>query len=237
MAPSLSLGMNTNERIKLHRLQEELKSQLLHSGAGFVGFADISDLRFSDNAGLGTAITIGMPYDSDIIDRLDSEIDAFQKHLYQDTYERMENLLKLCEHFLRHEGFITRIHFAKDLPGLLSVFSHKMAATKAGLGWIGKSSLFVSTEFGCRVRLATVLTNAPFSTGTPVTESRCGDCTECIEACPYGAIRGVTWYPGIERDKLLDAFLCNRKRDEYIPKLGYRHPCGLCVKACPVGKR
>jgi len=236
MAPKVSQGMKMKERINVNRLQKEMKSQLLCSGAGFVGFADISDLRFPDNAEWRIAISIGLPYDSKIVDRLDSEGEAFEKHL-QETYESMENLLKVCEHYLRQEDFITRIHFAKNLPGLLSTFSHKMAATKAGLGWIGKSSLFVSTEFGCRVRLATVLTNVSFTPGIPVAESQCGDCIECVKACPYQAIKGATWYPRIERDELLDAFLCDRIRNEYIPKLGYRHPCGLCVKACPVGKR
>ena len=228
--------MNTNQRIKINRLQKELRSQLLHSGAGFVGFADISELDIVDNDELRTAISIGLPYDAGIVDRLDTEIDAFQKHLYQETKERMENLLKVCEDYLGQEGFMTLIHFAENLPGFLSSFSHKMAGTKAGLGWVGKSSLFVSKEFGCGVRLATVLTNAPLTTAKPVTESRCGDCMECVKACPYDAIRGAIWCPGIERDKLLDAFLCYKKREEYIPKLGYRHPCGLCIKACPVGK-
>lgn len=234
MAPKVSRGMKTNKRINVNRLQKEMKSQLLYSGAGFVGFADISDLRFPDNAEWRIAISIGLPYDSKIVDTLDLEIDVFEKHL-QETYESVENLLKVCEHYLRQEGFITQIHFAKNLAGLLSTFSHKMAATEAGLGWIGKSSLFVSTKFGCRVRLATVLTNASFTPGIPVTESQCGDCVECVKACPYQAIKGATWYPGIERDELLDAFLCDRIRNEYIPKLGYKHPCGLCVKACPVG--
>jgi len=227
--------MNTNQRVKVNRLQKELRSQLLSSGAGFVGFADISDLRFAGNAELRTAIAIGIPYDSKVVDRLDLEIGAFENHL-QETYVRMENLLKVCERYLGEEGFITRIHFAENLPGFLSSFSHKMAATKAGLGWIGKSSLFVSAEFGCGVRLATLLTNASFTPGKPVTESQCGDCIACVEACSYQAIRGATWYPGIERDELLDVFLCSRKREECIPKLGYKHPCGLCIKACPVGK-
>ena len=38
-------------------------------------------------------------------------------------------------------------------------FPHKTAATRAGLGWIGKTALFVSPEFGPAVRLATVFTD------------------------------------------------------------------------------
>jgi len=237
IATAKKMSKQNRSSEEINRLQEKMKIQLLCSGADFVGFADISDQGFPDNADLRTAIAIGISYDSKIVDRLDSEIDAFQRHLL-DTKETMENLLEVCDKFLNRNHFITWIPpIAKNLPGLLGDFSHKMAATKGGLGWIGKSSLFVSTEFGCGVRLATVLTNASFTTGKPVIESHCGDCIACVEACPYEAIRGTSWYPGIERDKLFDAFLCSRKREEYIHKLGYKHPCGLCIKVCPVGKR
>jgi epoxyqueuosine reductase len=226
--------MGTN--LNIDRLQKELETRLIDSGAGFVGFADISDMKIPDCEGYPAAISICIPYNSDVIDRLDSDSDAFGKE-QDDTYERMENLMELCRGYIEQEGFSAKTHFSKNLPGLRSTFSHKMAATKAGLGWIGKNCLLISYEFGCRVRLATVLTNAPFISGTPVTESECGDCVECVEACTYHAIKGKNWYPGIERDNLLDAFLCHENREEYVDKPGYRHPCGLCLKACPVGKR
>jgi epoxyqueuosine reductase len=223
-----------NRRIRVDRLQKEMKSQLLHSGADFVGFADISDLGLSKKVELRSAVAIGISFDRKRVCRLDSEIDAFEKH-YLDTKKRMESLLKVCDQYLRRNEFATWVPpISKNLPGLLGDFSHKTAATKSGLGWVGKSSLFVSTEFGPGVRLATVLTSAPFGPAKPATESRCGECIECVRACPYGAIKGAAWYPGIARDKLLDAFLCSKKREEYIPKLGYKHPCGLCIQACPV---
>jgi len=228
--------MKMNGRVEMDGLQKEMKIHLLSSGADFVGFADISDLRLPSSPELCSAIAIGISYDSGTIRRLDSQIDAFERHL-SDTKKRMESLLEVCEQYLRQENFATWIPpVERNLPGLLGDFSHKMAATKAGLGWIAKNSLFVSTEFGCGIRLATVLTNAPFSPGEPVTESQCGDCIECVKACPYGAIRGATWYPGIERGRLLDAFLCSRKREQHIPDLGYKHPCGLCIRVCPIAE-
>jgi epoxyqueuosine reductase QueG len=45
-----------------------------------------------------------------------------------------------------------------------------MAATRAGIGWIGKKDLLVSEKFGPRNRLASVLTNYPFENlGGPIT--------------------------------------------------------------------
>ena len=41
------------------------------------------------------------------------------------------------------------------------VISHKTVAVKAGLGFVGKSGLFLSEKYGSKVRLATVLTDMP----------------------------------------------------------------------------
>lgn len=224
-----------NQKADIKRLQEEIELDLLVSGADLVGFADVSDMTFSDHAELRSAIAVGIAYDPEIVAQLDSEVDTFEEHL-DDTRMRMEELLEVCYGHLQAGGIAIWIPpISTNLPGLLSDFPHKTAATKAGLGWVGKNALFVSDEFGCSVRLATAMTDAPFSSGLPVTESRCGDCVECVKACPYGAIRATNWHPGIEREKLLDAFLCSEKREAFISKLGYKHPCGLCIKACPVG--
>ena len=55
-----------------------------------------------------------------------------------------------------------------DDERICAMFSHKMAAHLAGLGWIGKSCLLVTPQYGPRVRWTTVLTDYPFSmAGTP----------------------------------------------------------------------
>ena len=113
------------------------------------------------------------------------------------------------------------------------VFAHKTAATRAGLGWIGKTALFVSPELGPRVRLATVFTDLPLAPGVPVDEGSCGACTVCIRACPSGAGRDVTWRAGMPRDELFDAAACERHMDKSDPNGA---TCGLCVAACPFGR-
>jgi epoxyqueuosine reductase len=124
----------------------------------------------------------------------------------------------------------------QDPTTLISLFSHKLAATRAGLGWIGKGSFLVTRQFGPRVRLATILFDADVSCGKPVTSSGCGECQECAKACPYGCIRGVNWYPGIPREDLLDAHQCSKTREGFTETMGRKHECGLCLLACPVGK-
>jgi len=113
------------------------------------------------------------------------------------------------------------------------VFAHKTAATEAGLGWIGKTALFVSSTLGPRVRLATVFTDVELPAGTPVTESCCGSCRRCVEACPAGAGRDVTWSVGMRRDELLDFYACERQNVSNIGTVG--DICGICVAVCPQG--
>jgi epoxyqueuosine reductase QueG len=114
------------------------------------------------------------------------------------------------------------------------VFAHKTGATSAGLGWIGKTGLFVSPEAGPKVRLATVFTDLDLAVGVPVTEGRCGSCHSCLDACPAGAGRDVTWHAGMDRDLLFDAAACWRSMEALGPQA--HHTCGLCVAACPFGR-
>lgn len=118
---------------------------------------------------------------------------------------------------------------------LLAIFPHKLAAVRAGLGWIGKSSLLITDNYGPRVRLATILIDGDMACGQPVTTSKCGTCKACVEVCPDHCIKNVAWHPGIAREELLDAHTCNAKREAFVQSIGHKHECGLCLLACPRG--
>jgi len=111
-------------------------------------------------------------------------------------------------------------------------FPHKTAATSAGLGWIGKTALFVSPQFGPAVRLATVFTNLALEADESITKGRCGRCRVCVDACPAGCGRDVRWHAGMPREQLLDAAACRRHLDASAATLGAAI-CGICVAACP----
>ena len=110
-------------------------------------------------------------------------------------------------------------------------FPHKTAATLAGLGWIGKTGLFVSHEFGPAVRLATVFTDLPLIPGSAVTTGSCGSCRLCVDHCPAGSGRDVTWHAGMPRDEIFDAASCQHYRRE-SGKI-----CGICVAICPYSRQ
>jgi epoxyqueuosine reductase len=115
------------------------------------------------------------------------------------------------------------------------VFAHKTAATQAGLGWIGKTAIFVSPRLGPWLRLATVFTDAGLPPAEPITEGGCAECRRCVDACPAGAGRDTQWRAGMPRNELLDVVACMNENDRHAGAAGGL--CGVCVSVCPFGRR
>ena len=114
------------------------------------------------------------------------------------------------------------------------VYPHKTAAVLAGLGFVGKSGLFLSTEYGSKVRLATVLTDMPLKATRPIIENGCGECTACMKACPAGAIFGGL--PRTDGERNFDAEKCSAYMKKHFQDVGRGSVCGICVKVCPKNK-
>ena len=175
-------------------LNLEIEKELLKHGASQIGFADVSELSVQVTGNFLRAVSIAVALNHQII----HDISRGPTKEYFAEYERVNNLLaELCE---RAVEIITRAgkraeavkatteHFD---PSTLSVrLQHKTIATRAGLGWIGKSALLITQKYGPAIRLGTVLTNAGFEIGEPINDSHCGQCRNCMEACPAHAIVG-----------------------------------------------
>ncbi len=111
-----------------------------------------------------------------------------------------------------------------DESGPRGLVSHRLLGQAAGLGWIGRSRLLVSPDFGARMRYASVLTDAPYPPGEPV-EDGCGDCRRCIELCPADAVK--------ESSREFDIEVCREKLVEFGKRPSATAAlCGICVKAC-----
>ncbi len=125
-----------------------------------------------------------------------------------------------------------------DRENWCGAISHKAVGRMAGLGWQGKSLLLVNPLYGPRIRLATVLTDAPLTTDKPIA-NRCGGCTFCMDACPAGAIKGVGTDDHYEsREEALYFPRCVEKlvgEFSAMPSIGAAI-CGICIKACPFGR-
>jgi epoxyqueuosine reductase len=71
-------------------------------------------------------------------------------------------------------------------------FSHRYAAVAAGLGRIGWSGNLMTPQFGSRVELGSVITDAVLQPGEalPDADHPCDGCRACVGVCPVGMIPG-----------------------------------------------
>ena len=216
---------------------EELKQVLLSSGASLVGFADLESIPEAIREGFPCAVSIAVALKPKIM----LKIANGPTMEYFDDYSRANKLLSelgsSAALFFEEKGFAARMVVPTTEGynrGTNSVpFQHKTAATRAGLGWIGKCALLITREFGSAIRLVTVLTDALLPVGEPVESSACGECAECVERCPAGAPTGREWEVGMERDEFFNASLCRNKAKELSGKIGLNKTiCGICIAAC-----
>lgn len=219
-------------------LNEIVRNTLKKQGADLVGFADVSDLSTDMTGGFVAAVSIAVRLDQSIV----CEISNGPTQRYYKEYKRVNEYLgELCRQtadLLRNYGWNARAieaTTAKFNTRTLSMpVQHKTIATRAGLGWIGKSALLITKEYGPAVRLGSVLTNAEFETGEPINTSRCGDCHKCVDQCPAGAIVGCNWNAGLPRESIYNAFTCRKTAMNLSKAQGIDSTiCGICINACP----
>ena len=198
------------------------------------GFADIAYSPFARE--YPSAVVFAVPYGKQLTPSDYTEPD-FEAGI-QSAKARLEGILSglealLAEH--RTDCYIPPVAQKNDTE-LLAPFSFKYAATRAGLGWYGRNDVLITERYGPRARLSAVLVAAPLEYGQPIDESRCpDDCMKCVNACPCKALNGMKWHESLWRSELIDYHRCNRMRSAFIPRLGRKSACGLCLAACPFG--
>jgi epoxyqueuosine reductase QueG len=216
----------------------DLTSFLKSKGASLAGYADLNEIDSAARDGFPFGISIAVALNPQVM----SGIKTGPTKPYYNEYIRLNRLLdSLAEsaaQFLLEKGYKTKARFAtfeEDEATLTAKLPHKTVATRAGLGWVGKSNLLVTEKYGSAVRLVTVLTDAPLAAGKPVNSSRCGDCTACVDICPAHTLTGNTWHAGISRESIVDVYTCRKKaREQTAIIIGEsKSICGLCIVACP----
>ena len=231
-------------------IQEIIKQNLVPSNDYIFGIAHLSgiiDKKFGDYP---CGISIGKRLNDKIIDKIkNGPTLEYLEHYHQINIELFEVAEKIKTD-LTKAGIGSIIfkptiptnskEFEKYMKTLRYEVSHKMIATRAGLGWIGKTDLLISKEFGPRLRLVSILIDRQVPNGTiPVEKSKCGNCRICVEKCPAGAANGKLWNVNIDRDEFFDAYKCREKCGELTMKLLNvdKRICGICVSICPKGRK
>lgn len=213
----------------------QLKNEAAGMGIDFTGTAYIKDYLPKNLKCLPFSFTLGVR----LLDAVINEVVNGATHTYFHHYRTVNTFLDQCAlkiafHIKRagYNALCVPASQTVDSENISGLVSHKKAAALSGLGFIGKNCLFISSEFGARVRLCTVLTDMPLPYGKLI-KNDCLNCNACIRACKSGALYGVAWSPEKSREDMMDAIKCSVYMKETYKNIGRGAVCGVCMAVCP----
>jgi epoxyqueuosine reductase len=113
----------------------------------------------------------------------------------------------------------------------------KELAQRAGLGWIGKNSLLISSQFGSFMNLGELFLNIELPNSLPNNQDLCANCHLCFDACPTQCIKEdrtikadhCISYLTIEHKGIIDQTL-RSKMNSWV------FGCDICQIICPWNK-
>lgn len=233
-------------------INEELQKLAESHMITYFGAADLTKVDHSaiDQADTGMdsypyCISMGIALPYEIVDRLpyrENYNDTFNYKLlaYDVINQRLDLAASVLTSYIQAKGYRALPIPASgtiDHDRICGSFSHKLGARLCGFGWIGKNCLLVTPENGPRVRWVSILTDAPLQpTGKGIMETKCGGCTACADICPVNAIKGRSFAEDETREMRFDAHKCEAYFDS-LTSAGKLYVCGMCLYACPHGKR
>lgn len=205
------------------------------------GVADISEFsppKDGNGRRYPFAISWAVPMNPQIMAGIQQGPNQAYADAYAETNDRINELSKALADAIRNRGFQALTLAASDRTDKVNIrgdFPHKTAATRAGLGWIGRHCQLITRKFGSWVRLGTIFTDMALIPGLPDERGFCGNCMKCIEACPANALKGKAWYPGLPREEMLDVQACDHWKKAHYFQYHNGHNCGICSAVCPYG--
>ena len=213
---------------------QKLNEHALGLGFSLFGVASLPDLEElaldlspATIRNLTTGIALGVRLSDGVLEDITDHPSRLYLHHYRQTnYFLDRNAWELARLIEDMGGTAMAIAASQTIDWInqRGHLSHKEVARRAGLGWIGRNNLLVTPEYGSRIRLVTILTDLPLPPDHPL-ERDCGDCHECVELCPAGAIA--------EELSEFDHIKCYEQLGRFKKGLNLGHYiCGVCVKAC-----
>lgn len=227
------------------KLTDEIRSLGLNTGAELVGFASAKKLEEGAPKGHRPSELL-LNAKSVIILADGGKLNEDREYVYKWgpnyslVYIKLKDEIKQLRKEARRsveavKKFLTERNFkvATEPHGWSGVISFRMAAYLAGLGVFGKGSFLVHPKLGPLNVIACILTDAPLKYGSPLKIDVCGDCTECIKACKYGAFKKV----GESYEWIGEKCRCYDLIMNPVTLRWTYGPCNSkCVNVCPIGK-
>lgn len=223
---------------------QEIREFLLQQGASEVGFSQISaELQetllpeYQAVLPLGYAVSIVVKLSDAVVDTITDKPTHAYFHHYRTVNALLDQLALKTGQYIEQCGFrYLPVAASQSINGYQGLFPHKIAARLSGLGGIGKNALFLSNQYGPRVRLATVLTDMPLEKEQQP-GGGCIGCGKCVSLCPAMAISGRAFDAQNPTLELVDRPACSEYMKRHFQKIGRGSVCGICMRCCPVGQQ
>ncbi|GAU78439.1 epoxyqueuosine reductase [Fusibacter sp. 3D3] len=218
-----------------------LEKYILELGADKVGFADLSEIPLEKRHHLNYGISIAKAINPEIVVNIAEGPNQKYYKEYQRLNAKLDQIaLQVAKEIraLGYEAIAKTTTTVASSESLQTDLPHKTVATRAGMGWIGKCALLITEDYGSAVRLTSVLTNLEFPLGTPINESKCGNCTLCTDVCEGKAVKGINWHLGMARASFYDASACRKEARKKSDLENIESTiCGQCINICPYTRR
>ena len=203
----------------------EIRDLLRGQGVDIVRFVDISRFPKEQTLGFEKAILfcIALTREYVLEIRNGKEID-YNKDEYLAKELKVEKLADCLADYICQKGFravsqsqesnlkngyIEQAYIDPELRQGISFLPLKAIAWTGGLGFIGKSNLLVTEQYGSAFAMCAVLTDASITPEDfPTIESKCGSCDACVVNCPAKALHGNEWTIGSTRESIVDVSKC-----------------------------
>ena len=167
-------------------------------------------------------------------------LDTTPSMVYQELYDTSNRVLddmsyRLANYIVSELGY-RAMFFPKDCYYSIEVlvdnpnaaFSHVLAGFYAGVGTIGDSHNLISREFGPRMRIVSIITDAPLSQDDMLEKNLCIHCKQCLKRCPIHCFTEESQHPYI-----MDKVACTKHHIDI--KNQHHWSCGVCTSVCPIG--
>ena len=176
-----------------------------------------------------TVISLGMNY---YVGKEQSDLTSdfkFSNYAWGDDYHLVikSKLFSLLE-FIKNKK--------PNVKGLVCVdtapIMEKVWAQRAGLGWQGKHTNLISTDFGSWLFLGEIIIDFELEPDDPFTKDLCGSCTACIDACPTHALGEYE----LDSGKCISYLTIEHRGDfskGYDNLDGWIYGCDICQEVCP----
>tara|TARA_B100000029_G_scaffold130835_1_gene124450 strand:- start:1006 stop:1944 length:939 start_codon:yes stop_codon:yes gene_type:complete len=115
-----------------------------------------------------------------------------------------------------------------------SPIMEKEWAQKSGIGWVGKNTNIITTDFGSWIFLGELLINFELDYDSPFLIDHCGSCTACLDACPTDAFP----QPYVLDSNKCISYLTIEFRGDFenihnTPLNNWIYGCDICQEVCP----